>query len=84
MRSCSGVCVPDEREVGAHGKGECGGDDSGLPSPVPGADHDGHPEQGKAAFGDIGEQNRGNQRQRRTEHRNPVAQDRRTRWRNAE
>ena len=84
VRSCSGRMLADEREVGAHGEGEGGGDDSGLPAAVPGADHDGDAEQGQAAFGDVGQQNRRDQRKRRAEHGHSIAQDGRTCGRDAE
>ena len=51
--------LPGEREIGADGEGESGGDYAGFPASVPGAYHDGHAEQGEAAFGHICQQNCG-------------------------
>jgi hypothetical protein len=68
----------DQQEISADGKRERRGDESGLQAAIPRADHNGDTEQGKTAFGDVSQQNRGNQGQGRTEYGNPVAQDGRT------
>ena len=72
-----------KREIGDHGESERGGYESGLPASIPGTHHDGNAKQGEAAFRDVGQQNGGYQRQRRTEYGNAVAQNWRTSGRNA-
>jgi hypothetical protein len=73
-----------EGEIGAYGESERCGDNARLPASIPGAYHHGHAEQSEAAFRDVREQNCGNQRERRAEHSDSVAQDRRAGRRNAE
>ena len=79
-----GCMLTRERKVGNESESEGSGDQPRFPAAIPGAHHDGYAEQGQAAFGNIGQQNRGNQRQCRAEHGNSVAQYRRTGRRNAE
>ena len=65
-----------ERIVGADGERKRGGGKAGLPSPVPGTDHDGDREHDEAAFRDIGQEQGCDQRQDGAEESESVAQDR--------
>ena len=56
-----------EREVGDNREGERSSDQARLPAAIPRTHHYGHTKQSEAAFGNVGQQNRGNQRQRSAE-----------------
>src|ERR1700678_1215378 len=71
----AGSLSPGKRIVGADGKRERGGGESGLPSSVPGTDHHGDSEYDQPTLSDIGEKQRGNEGENGAEESDPVAQD---------
>src|SRR5579872_2580975 len=79
-----GSVFTHQREVGAYGKRERGGDKAGLPAAVPRADHHSDAKKSETAFRDVGEQNGGNESEGRTKNSNTVAQDGRSGRRDAE
>ena len=70
-----GGVVAGERKIRADREGKGGGNQAGLPSPIPGTDHDSDGEDEEAAFNDIVEQQGGNEGEGGAEHRYSVTQD---------